>query len=288
MFVSRCTAPSPQPTSSSSQSFKNEIKERLAQAKRSIFIETATDSNSIRELLNYCSRFGRMQAIYRKDVNSNAYFLIEFCNSSIPQLCIESAVHSGKYIVDGKVRSNGRFLYFNPTNQSTSKLKSFPYKCETNVMKRESILSMMRKENTFDDQIMALYRANRLSDLSYRLRFLTALQIEEAISGMFYQPQVLPFGSSINGFGRMQSDLDMILLSIGNKSQSSQFGSIELGKPDDLVRNITRNNLFVLSGIARHWLQGVDEVTPVLNARVPIIKYVHQLTQLECDLSMNN
>lgn len=268
--------------------FQIEVKSRQLQAKRSIFVESPRDDNAIKELTTCCSRIGRIHNLFRTDVDSLTYFLVEFHHSSVPAEIMHSAFHSGNHLVDGKIRAKGRFLYFNPKNESITRHKQPGYKRETNLKNRESILKAMRDETSVDNQIRALHRVNQLSDLSSRLRFLTALQIEESISGIFHNAQVLPFGSSINGFGRMQSDLDMILLSCGNKMRRNQFSSMELGKPDDVSRSNIRNNLFVVSNIARHWLQGVTDVTPVLNARVPIVKYVQKLTQLECDLSMGN
>lgn len=219
-------------------------------------------------------------------MGAKSYFLVEFSNLAVPHEIIRSALHSGNFLVDGKIRSKSRFLSFATKNEPLKKMENI-VKHETNLTNRSSILKAMRNKTT-DDQIMTLYKVNGLSDLSSRLRFLTALQIEEAISGVVYDAQVLPFGSSINGFGRMQSDLDMILTSGGNKTNKSQFISMELGRPDDQARNTVRNNLYVMSSIVRHWLHGVVDVTPVLNARIPIIKYVQSLTGLECDLSMGN
>jgi poly(A) RNA polymerase len=64
----------------------------------------------------------------------------------------------------------------------------------------------------FSDQILILHRATSLNDLGSRLRFLTARQIELAVTGLFPQVTVLPFGSSVNGFGKAACDLDLVLL----------------------------------------------------------------------------
>lgn len=64
----------------------------------------------------------------------------------------------------------------------------------------------------FSDQILVLHRATSLNDLGSRLRFLTARQIELALSGLFPQITVMPFGSSVNGFGKAACDLDLVLL----------------------------------------------------------------------------
>lgn len=264
------------------------MEERQSQAKRSIFVETSNDTNSIRELLVHCGCIGKVQTIYRNDNNSHAYFLIEYTNETVAKEIMRTAFHSGNHMIDGKVRACGRFLYFNAKNETIIKHNKHAYKHDTSLRDHEAILKAMRMGRTFDQQILTLYKVNKLSDLSSRLRFLTALQMEEALSGVIHEAKVLPFGSSINGFGSMESDLDMVLMSGSNKTTKSQFSAIELGRSDDPARVNVRNNLFVMSAIARNWLQGVIEVTNVLNARVPIIKYAHKLTQLDCDLSACN
>lgn len=270
------------------KTFKNVVTERQLQAKRSIFIESPDATNSVYDLIAHCTKFGTIRNVFRKEVESKSYFLVEFSNFSGPNQIIRSAHHSGSNSIDGKVRTCGRFLSFTPNDTSVASKQRPTIIKEKNISDHKLILNAMRKKTSIDEQIMELYNVNQLSDLSSRLRFLTALQIEEAISGIFHSAQVLPFGSSINGFGRMQSDLDMVVMSFGNRTSKSPFESLALGKSDDMARYTIRNNLFVLSSILRHWLQGVDEVTPVLNARVPIIKYVQRLTQLDCDLSMGN
>lgn len=263
--------------------------ERQLQAKRSIFIESPNATKSVHELIAHCAKFGTIRNVFRKEVESKSFFLVEFSNFSGPNQIIRSAHHLGSNSIDGKVRTCGRFLSFTPSDTIVASKQRQPVIIkEKNISDHKLILNAMRKKTSIDDQIMELYNVNQLSDLSSRLRFFTALQIEEAISGIFHSAQVLPFGSSINGFGRMQSDLDMVVMSFGNRTSKSPFESLALGKSSDMTRYTIRNNLFVLSGILRHWLQGVDEVTPVLNARVPIIKYVQRLTQLDCDLSMGN
>lgn len=268
--------------------FQIKVNERQMQAKRSIFVQVDNDTNSIRELLLHCTRIGKVQNIYRTDRNANAYFLIEFNHPSTANDVIRSSFHSGNHMIDGKVRVHGRFLYFNAKHDTIIKRNPCAYKRDTSLTNQESIFKAMRNEKTMDQQIMTLYKVNRLSSFSSRLRFLTALQMEEAICGMIHEAKILPFGSSINGFGTMDSDLDMVLVSGCNKSTKSQFSAIELGQPDFTSRAHIRNNLYVMSVIARNWLQGVNDVTNVLHARVPIIKYVQELTQLECDLSACN
>lgn len=59
--------------------------------------------------------------------------------------------------------------------------------------------------------MLFLYENTKLNDLGTRLRFLTARQVELAVVGMFPEAVTYPFGSSINGYGKMGCDLDLIL-----------------------------------------------------------------------------
>lgn len=61
------------------------------------------------------------------------------------------------------------------------------------------------------EQMSHLYQTTKLNDLGIRLRFLTARQIEMAFTGMFTNVTAYPFGSSINGYGKIGCDLDLIL-----------------------------------------------------------------------------
>ena len=44
-----------------------------------------------------------------------------------------------------------------------------------------------------------------------RLRYFVCTLIEQLLQGIFPKCEVLPFGSSVNGFGKEGCDLDMIL-----------------------------------------------------------------------------
>ena len=62
-----------------------------------------------------------------------------------------------------------------------------------------------------DKQMVALYQFQKLSNLETKLRFLACQQLELALSGLFPQAEVVPFGSSVNQFGAHTTDLDMMV-----------------------------------------------------------------------------
>ena len=57
-----------------------------------------------------------------------------------------------------------------------------------------------------------LYELTKLDELGIRLRFLTARQIESSLSGLFPYCKALPFGSTVNSYGKTNCDLDLVLL----------------------------------------------------------------------------
>lgn len=59
--------------------------------------------------------------------------------------------------------------------------------------------------------MIQLHKLTKLNEVGTRLRFLTAKQVEEALSGMFPEANAMPFGSSVNGCGKMGCDLDLVL-----------------------------------------------------------------------------
>ena len=60
-------------------------------------------------------------------------------------------------------------------------------------------------------QVQKCYTELKLNDLGLRLRFHTAYQLERCFLGVCPDMKALPFGSSVNGFGKMGCDLDLYI-----------------------------------------------------------------------------
>lgn len=71
---------------------------------------------------------------------------------------------------------------------------------------------MLMKQCLFqiNEQMDIVYRDLNLTELGCRLRFLLAQTLEDTLRGLFSECLVRPFGSCINGFGRMDCDVDMV------------------------------------------------------------------------------
>lgn len=260
--------------------FKLEMVQRFDQAKRSILIQAPNIGYN--SMVDYCARFGHVNNIHLHETSTRNYFLIEYSKASdVDNFLTRSMNLSSR-------PSISRFLKYDGKIIKKQNVLNLTWREEENKSESENIIKYMSSFSTSDDQMQALYNRNSISDLSTRLRFLTALQVEEAVSAFNPQVRVIPFGSSVNGFGRMQSDLDMVL--VHDEKGSNEIQSLtkfQTTRNVSTFRNV-KSDLRLLGEIMEGWLPGVDNVDPILNARVPIIKYHQSYTGLDCDLSSGN
>lgn len=62
-----------------------------------------------------------------------------------------------------------------------------------------------------DQQITSLTEAYQLTEENSRLRFLVCSLLKDIAAAYFPECNIKPFGSSVNGFGKLGCDLDMFL-----------------------------------------------------------------------------
>lgn len=62
-----------------------------------------------------------------------------------------------------------------------------------------------------DQQIISLTEAYQLTEENSRLRFLVCSLLKDIAAAYFPECTIRPFGSSVNGFGKLGCDLDMFL-----------------------------------------------------------------------------
>lgn len=114
------------------------------------------------------------------------------------------------------------------------------------------------------DYVRSNGQTSQLLDTKFRLRG----QFEQHLRRLFPNCDLFIFGSSASGFGSTSSDMDMCLVTNNN---------IHLKDVKLLYR--IRSVLCSL-----HPLVDVQ----VINAKVPILKFVHKPTDIQCDLNINN
>lgn len=60
--------------------------------------------------------------------------------------------------------------------------------------------------------MVVLHEMLKLNDLGIRLRFHTAHQLEKLFNAFFANAAIYPFGSTVNGFGKSDCDLDAVMI----------------------------------------------------------------------------
>lgn len=267
------------------------MRNRYAQAKQAVCIEYAVKNHD--DLLKTCEQFGTIQSALPHDTERRKYLLIQYSTEDEAQNLLAATEHD-ECLSEGITPLKTRFITHKPKDRAESKsprkwTDPIEERIKLNESKKIDYLGAINVDKSIDEQIQTLFNTSKLNDLSSRLRFLTALQIEEAISGIFANARVMPFGSSINGFGRMCSDLDMMIVSERNQHvqtnlyvpQPKHFKEFE-------ARDFARMVLGPVNTIMQHFLPGIRNTQLITAARIPIIGFKHKITDLECDLTTAN
>lgn len=249
---------------------------------------------SYSELHSYCAQFGEINAAHHYNIQNDDlhYILLEYAN----QQNVNNALQSSQFIEDGSgVPVHSPFLWFRAGKIKPKIIKSnvsLTNKYCNDIMPEDDLVNLIQSADSVSDQIIILFRSTCLNDLGIRLRFLAAQQIENSVMGMFPGAQALPFGSSVNGFGKMGCDLDLILRFESESKQNTNDGNSRLvfHSKEHLTNGRSQNQRQMESiGDMMHlFLPGVGHVRRILQARIPIIKYHHDHLDLEVDLSMGN
>ncbi|XP_029175880.1 poly(A) RNA polymerase, mitochondrial isoform X2 [Nylanderia fulva] len=279
-----------------STTFETKIANRRDQARRSILVQVYS-SNSQDDLQSYCAQFGEILSMhhYQKDRQHN-YILIEFKDMvSINEIMSFASFMDGDLIAPVKSSifwfRKGQTLRQKMNNQRKIILATkngIVYPTEN------EIANVLQDAKSISGQITNLYEALKLSDLETRLRFHTAHHLEQYFSKLFQNTRILPFGSSLNGFGRKRCDLDLVLVpdnieEVNTIQYNSASRLVFHTKPMKLSeRQETKEFMEILASTMQHFIPGVRNVRRILEARVPIIKFYYEYTNIECDLSTTN
>ena len=157
-------------------------------------------------------------------------------------------------------------------------------------------------KSDLSSQIQLLEHSLKISEPGIRVRFLISAQLEQALSGLFPSGCVLPFGSTVSGIGRQSGDLDLVLLANDkeifphgpkNEKKSSDSGRLwfqskmstsQAGSARFQVQRLMET----VADIIQLFVPGSSQVQRILQARVPILRFWSDYTDLQCDLSMTN
>jgi len=273
----------------------DQVASRREQARRSLLVQVAGPT-SASDLALYCQeQFGPVTSLhFHKNKDSKTFrdfFIVEFASSDSVSSVLTQARHSTCDTGGHPVPVYSPFLWLQggreEPNNNTGPASVPVFVEEDN---ENQGLAKVKGMSSVSDQILELWRMSSMTEHSSRLRFLVGRQVEMALSGMFPRAEVLPFGSSVNGFGSCSSDQDMFLVldPPRDQDQASRLifhakGAVYGGDRAQVQRYCEE-----VAKIIQTFLPGCQDVEKILRARVPIVKYSHQLAGLECDLSMSS
>nr|XP_053646402.1 poly(A) RNA polymerase, mitochondrial-like [Cherax quadricarinatus] len=273
------------------------VNRRRDEAQRSLLVEVAGIESAV-DLHQVCSQYGTVHKMFHYVLqcghNNKEMILVEFKElSSLKQALHFTCLNSAKDVLP----THSPFVCLSAGESSGGAISAQTFKNITDLVtsnttySREELKQHISECSDISEQIQKLYDSQKLTELDWRLRFFTCRQIEVALSGLFPRATVLPFGSSINSFGNINCDLDMILELSGFSAQENSHRLIFQAKKSLASANsrvALQRRMELISGILDSFVPGCSQVRKILNARVPIIKYHQDLTDIECDLSMSN
>lgn len=272
------------------ENFAEMIEKRRHEARKTISVEV-NKKNDRALVEKACSEAGKIASMWHYTVQSTGskhtqrdFYLVEFEEENM----VNEVMLHGEMTSRNSSRIRSPFLRL----PSSEKKHTHDLNIFNNVQKK--LETDLKKCTDISHQIEVYFNTIRASETDTRLKYLTCRQVEQSISGMFPYLALLPFGSSVNGFGNQSSDLDAVM-SLEVKDQRSNRPNFDLffqeGKsnkyrmPED--RTSVISYLQFITEIL-YMMPGVSRAACLSRARVPIIKYTHLYTGLECDISANN
>ncbi|XP_066573899.1 poly(A) RNA polymerase, mitochondrial isoform X2 [Amia ocellicauda] len=272
------------------KSFYTLLEERQAQSERSVLISCPPKINE-NIFFKYLSRHGEINTCFFYE-SFGVYAVVEFSKKEsvaslhdgigIPSFQNEATVPFKSRLVS--LRLN------NPANQTNSQPA-------VQCLKQSSIpinelIQKISKVDSIDQQLHTLMNVYQLTDENIRLRFLVCSLLKDIAAAYFPECSIMPFGSTVNGFGKLGCDLDMILdldrIRGRNLKAAGPFSLEYQMKRVSSERSVTQRILSVMGECIDEFGPGCVGVQKILNARCPLLRFSHQPSGFQCDLTANN
>ncbi|NXR24629.1 PAPD1 protein, partial [Cinclus mexicanus] len=273
------------------KTFAEVLTEQLDQAERTVLIKCPSKLNE-KKLLQYLSSHGNVKSHFFFE-NRGINALIEFSEkSSIASLQDAVGIPSASeyHVVPFKSRLF-TFTLKNPVSQHVEEtpLHLSP-QCHIPV---KDLIEKLCLADSISSQMYILLNEYQLTEENIKLRFLACSLVQDFARAYFPDSTVKPFGSSVNTFGKLGSDVDMFLdfRDTGKHAAKMKKGPFEMEyqmKRLPSERLATQRILSVIGDCLDNFGPGCVNVQKILNARCPLVKFSHQPTGFQCDLSVSN
>ncbi|XP_054478870.1 poly(A) RNA polymerase, mitochondrial [Anoplopoma fimbria] len=265
--------------------------ERQEQAERSVLISCQSRTNE-KKFLKYLSRHGDINKYFFYE-SYGIYAVVEFSNrESLASLLEEAAIPGVSH--ESMLPFKSRLLSLRNLGSADSPNQQSVQQCQpqTSIPINELIQRLSREES-IDQQITSLTDVYQLTEENSRLRFLVCSLLKDIAAAYFPECTIKPFGSSVNGFGKLGCDLDMFLDLDGISGRNAKMPKSGLWleyqmKRANSERAVTQSILSVIGECVDQFGPGCVGVQKILNARCPLVRFAHQPSGFQCDLTANN
>ena len=143
-------------------------------------------------------------------------------------------------------------------------------------MKYEDIKDSLSAISDINDQMKKLRSLCELEDDDINEREKIREFIENVLKELYPECTAHLFGSSVNGLGFKGSDVDLYV------------GSENIQDIDSNIQRQLKMGRQILDKLQNCQNSDINGIEGILSATVPIIKFVHSKSGIECDLSFSN
>ncbi|XP_035162958.2 poly(A) RNA polymerase, mitochondrial isoform X2 [Callithrix jacchus] len=262
--------------------------ERREQAQRTVLIH-CPEKISEKKFLKYLSQHGSINNHFFYE-SFGLYAVVEFCQKESVR-SLQNETHAPSKGMEVAIPFRSRFFNLKLKNQTSE--RSRVQMSNQLPPSSKKLFEVLCDAENIDDQLNTLLKEFQLTEENTKLRYLTCSLIEDIAAAYFPDCIVRPFGSSVNTFGKLGCDLDMFLdlnetRSLSTHKTSGNFLMEFQVKNVPSERIATQKILSVIGECLDNFSPGCVGVQKILNARCPLVRFSHQASGLQCDLTTNN
>ncbi|XP_031617119.1 poly(A) RNA polymerase, mitochondrial-like [Contarinia nasturtii] len=275
---------------SNRENFSDLIARRQSEALCSVILEVNT-KDICGQVYNYCKQFGETKNAFVYTLKDGRNLMLLEYN----QLDAVKEIQQFSGFQVNTVKWPNRILTVRNSKLNPSLSHDAPLQFENAV--QVPIANILRNASTFDEQVYLLFKHTRHTDLSIRLKFITALQaqvvINQCLQSFFPNAKLYPFGSTVNGFGRLGCDLDMCLRfdRVGESTNKNSESLLEFrgnNIENDKRDKVKGYQVKCIASLIESLLPGTDKISSASGARVPIVRYFDKNIHSSVDISIDN
>ncbi|KAM6215809.1 poly(A) RNA polymerase, mitochondrial [Rhynchocyon petersi] len=271
--------------------FSEVQKERREQAQRTVLIN-CPEKISENKFLKYLSQYGHINNHFFYE-SFGLHAVVEFCQKESIAL-LQEATSTSSIGREAAIPFRSRFFNLKLKSPLHQTSEQSHMQCSSQSPPSNKKLSeLLCCAESIDDQLNTLLKEFQITEENVKLRYLTCSLIEDIAAAYFPYCAVIPFGSSVNSFGKLGCDLDMFLDldEAGRLNAEKTSGNFLL---EFQVKNVpseriaTQKILSVIGECLDNFGPGCVGVQKILNARCPLVRFSQQASGFQCDLTTNN